>query len=130
MKIIDGKIQVRANIGENILYITYTGVIRKQTIENAYTDVRFGVADLKPNFVVITDISQARIAHLSGVATFQKIMSYLLDNGAGNLIQISESHNLILKQLSRISDPIQGFRPIYVSSFAEALEKLAEQKPA
>lgn len=124
----DGKIKVRADIRENILYMTYTGVIRKKHIENAYTDVRFCIADLKPGFALITDISHARLAHLSGVATFQKAMSYILDNGVSHIIRIIEKDNIIVKQISRISEPVEGYKPIYVSSLAEAMEKLAEQQ--
>jgi hypothetical protein len=123
----DGQAKVRADTKENILFITLSGNIRKKHVESIYTDIRFGVADLKPGFTVITDLLQAKIAHLSGVASFKKITSYLLSNGVGKIVRIIGENSLILKQILRISAAIQGYTPIYVSSLEEAKAKISEQ---
>lgn len=124
----DGQAKVRADIKENILYITLSGNIRKKHVESVYTDVRFGVADLKPGFTVITDLLHAKIGHLSGMNSFKKIMTYLLGNGVGKVVRIIGENSLILKQILRISAAIQGYTPIYVSSLEEAKTKIGEQQ--
>jgi hypothetical protein len=124
----DAQAKVRADIKDNVLYITISGNIRKQHVDAIYTDIRFGVADLKPGFAVITDYSQAKIGHLSGIASFKKVMTYLMESGVGQVIRIIGENSLILKQILRISSAIQGYTPIYVSSIDEAKSKLSEQR--
>lgn len=124
----DAQAKVRTDIKGNVLYITISGNIRKQHVETIYTDIRFGVADLKPGFAVITDYSQAKIGHLSGIASFKKIMNYLKENGVGQIIRIIGENSLILKQILRISAATQGYTPVYVSSIEEAKAKLIEQQ--
>ena len=124
---------VLADLAKNRLYIILKGTITNSDIEKIYTDIRFGVADLKPGFNVITDMTEAKIAQLSGVSTFKKISDFLLENKVGTVIRIIDNPGIIAKQLIRLTEKIQGYRPLYLKSRAEAdrlldeAEQLVEQ---
>jgi hypothetical protein len=126
MKYNPGAVKIRADIQKNTIYIKLTGNIRKKHLESLYTDIRFCVADLQPGFTVINDLSEATIGHLSGIATFKKIMAYLASCKVGAVIRIAGKSSLIIKQVMRISALIQGYTPIYASNMEEAERKLAE----
>lgn len=61
---------VFTDIKKNRLYITITGHLTKVQLERFYTDVRFGVADLKPGFDVVNDLSGCTLAALSGLPIY------------------------------------------------------------
>lgn len=93
-------------------------------MDNLYTDVRFSVADLQPGFDVITDLSECTLAHLSGIPTFRKIMTFLIANGVGQVVRVMNGSSLIYKQIVNLSSRISGYKPSYVYSLEEAEEKL------
>jgi len=117
-------LKVRANIAKNRLHFTIAGKASKADLDKLYTDVRFCVADLKPGFDVITDLSQCTLAHLTGVPTFIKIMNFLIANDVGNVVRIINGNSVIFKQVLNISTRICSYKPIYVSTLEEAEEKL------
>ena len=119
-------VKVKADLKRNRLQVTLSGSISKKEMENLYTEIRFGVADLKPGFSVITDLRQCRIGHLSGVAIFMKINEYLSSKQVGAVIRILKKKNLLFKQLSRLAARNAPYEVIYVSSEEEAEAKLAE----
>ena len=51
------KAKVKTDIKKNRIYITLPSTIVKKDLEKIYSDIRFGVADLKPGFDVITDLT-------------------------------------------------------------------------
>jgi hypothetical protein len=121
-----GRSKVRADIRRNRLYITLSGAISKKEVENIYTDIRFCVADLKPGFQVITDLTQARIGHLVGIPAFIKIMEYLAANKVGKVIRVVGKAKIILQQMSRITAMVKKYAPVYVSTMEEAENLLSD----
>ena len=71
------KAKVRTDIKKNRLYITLPTCINTKELEKIYSDVRFGVADLKPGFDVVTNLNHCSIGHLSAIPTLRKITAYL-----------------------------------------------------
>ena len=120
------KTRVRTDIKENTLYITLHGTLLEKDVENIYSDIRFGVADLQPGFNVVTDLTQCRIGSLAGIAIFKKIMAYLVTSEVGQTIRIVGKAKLIFKQMSRITETVEGYSPIYVATSEEA-DKLVKE---
>ena len=118
--------KVTADIKRNRLYITLSCDPSKKVLEKVYTDVRFCVADLKPGFDVVTDLSQCTLGHLNGVATLRKIMNYLVIHQPGEVIRVTGKRSLLFKQLIRLSTKFRGYKPYYVTTLEEAENKLAQ----
>lgn len=119
------KSTVKADIGKNRLIFTIAGWLTKKDLDNLYTDVRFCVADLKPGFQVITDLSACTLGSLAGIATFRKIMNYLLEKEAGQVVRITRHASLIHRQILNFSARMQGYKPVYVQTLEEAEQVLA-----
>lgn len=111
---------------KNRLNITLIGYICKEEVEKIFADVVVCVPELKPGFSVVTDLTQCKLGHLSGIPTFQKIMEFLLDNKVGKVVRVVGKAKLIFNQLSRLTESLQGYSAIYVSTLNEAEEKLTE----
>jgi MFS superfamily sulfate permease-like transporter len=125
-----GQSTVAAEIKRNRLVVKLRGAITKKNAERLYTDIRFCVADLQPGFAVITDLSEARIGHLSAIGTFQKITSFLVEKKVGPVIRVVGSAGVFFRQLSRVSGDVD-YKPMYAQNMAEAeilLADLMEQK--
>lgn len=118
--------KVTADIKKNRLYITLAGTINKSAVESIYTDVRFCVADLQPGFDVVTDLTEAQIGHLLGIPTFIKIMEYLKTHGVGRVVRVVGKAKSLFRQISRITESVQVYRPTYVATRAEAEELLSD----
>lgn len=118
--------KVTADIKRNRLYITLSCDPSKKVLEKVYTDVRFCVADLKPGFDVVTDLSQCTLGHLNGVATLRKIMNYLVIHQPGEVIRVTGKMSLLFKQLIRLSTKFRGYKPFYVNTLEEAEKKLSQ----
>lgn len=103
-----------------------SGWITKKDLDNLYTDVRFCVADLKPGFHVITDLSECKFGSLDSIATFRKIMNFIMEKKAGQVIRITRKSSLIHKQILNLTSRYQGYKAIYVNSLEEA-EKLIQE---
>jgi hypothetical protein len=116
--------KVTVDRGKNRLYIKLSGSISKDEMNKLYTDVRFSVADLQPGFGVISDFTECSLAHLAGVSTFKKIMSYLIRNGVGEVVRLINGDSLLFKQFVNLSSKMSGYIPIYVSSPEEAEKRL------
>lgn len=117
-------LDVKANVGKNRLSFTLAGIIHKKELGKLYTELRFCVPDLQPGFDIIADLSGCTLAFLNIIPTFKNIMNYLLSNGAGEMVGIMPSNALIYKQI-QLATIFQGYKPSFVSTFAEAEEKLA-----
>lgn len=120
------KSKVTADLKKNRLYITVSSTATQTELKKVYTDVRFCVADLKPGFDVISDISGCTLGHLSGINIFKKIMEYLIVNKVGRVVRVVVGTNIILKQLLAAAAIFQSYKPIYVASLQEAEELLLE----
>jgi hypothetical protein len=117
--------KVTADRKKNRLYITLSANADKKELEKIYTDVRFCVADLRPGFGVITDLSACTIGHLNGVAVFRKISAYLIANQAGEVVRVVGKMSVLFKQLVRIATTFQGYQPVYVDNLVQAEERFA-----
>lgn len=117
-------LKVKADVRKNRLYFHFVGVATKTAMEKLYTDVRFCVADLKPEFDVISDFSYCEIIHLDSLPAFKKIMSYLIENGLGEIVRILQIDKLSHKQILNLATRVQGYKPIYVANLEEAEENL------
>jgi len=118
--------KVTADLKKNRLMVTIGSTVTKTELKKVYTDIRFCVADLKPGFDVITDLSRCTIGHLSGIGTFKKIMDYLVANRVGRVVRIVGGTNIVLRQLLGIATKFRCYKPIYVSSLQEAEELLLQ----
>jgi hypothetical protein len=116
--------KVRADVKRNRLYITLSCDPNKNVLAKVYIDVRFCVADLKPGFDVITDLSQCTIGHLNGISTLREIMNYLIANQVGEVVRILGKKSLLFKQLIKITTIFQGYSVAYVATLDEAEDKL------
>lgn len=108
---------------KNRLHITLAANADKKELEKVYTDVRFCVADLRPGFGVITDLSACTLGHLNGVTVFRKIMAYLAANQAGEVVRVVGKMSVLFKQLIRMATTFQGYKPVYVDTLLEAEER-------
>lgn len=118
------KATVRADIKRNRLYISLFSAPNKDILAKVYTDVRFCVADLRPGFDVITDLSHCRIGHLNGISTLHKIMDYLISNQVGHVVRVVGKKSLLFKQIVRLATVFQSYSVGYVTSVEEAEDKL------
>lgn len=116
---------VTADIKKNRLSITIACDINKKVLEKVYTDVRFCVADLKPGFDVVTDLSKCTIGHLNGIPILRKIMAYITAREPGSVIRIIGKTSLVFKQLINFTSRFHSYKPVYVASLEEAEERLA-----
>lgn len=119
------KSTVKADIRKNRLVFTFYGWIRKKDLDSLYTDTRFCVADLKPGFQVITDLSNCSFGSLNCLSTYRKIMAFLMEKQAGQIVRITRKSSLIHKQIINISARLQGYKPTYVTSMEDAERVLA-----
>jgi hypothetical protein len=126
-------IKITTHIKQNRLYLQISGRLTKKDLDSLYTDVRFCVADLKPGFDVITDLSHCTFANLTGVPTYVKIMNFLIGSKVGEIVRITRRESTIHRQISNFTAACQGYRPIYVTTLEEAeaiLEKSDRHHPA
>ena len=119
--------QVTADVARNRLDINLRGSITKNDIDHIYTDIRFGVADLEQGFGVVTDLTDAHIGHLIGIATFKKIARFLQNSGVGRVIRVSPNPSIIATQLARLSSMVQNYETTYVKTREEAEALLTAQ---
>lgn len=117
---------VRADIPRNRLYCVITGKIGSADMEKFYTDIRFGIADLKPGFSVITDLSRCSLGHLGAIPTFRKVMNYIAGKGAREVIRVIDKKKLLFRQALNLASKMQGYMPVYVESLEEA-ERLLDR---
>jgi hypothetical protein len=114
------------DIKNNRLNLTFQGLVTKKELEKLYTDVRFGVADLQPEFTVISDFSDCRLVYLNGLLTFRKIFHYILTKNSGEVVRVLHPKRLISKQLLNAALLKKGYKPIYASTIEEAEEKISK----
>ncbi|MFT5727086.1 MAG: hypothetical protein ACI8PB_001218 [Desulforhopalus sp.] len=114
------------NIKKNRLIITVAGKITKKSIDSLYTEIRFCVADLKPGFDVITDLSACNLAAVSGVPTFRKITNHLIISKVGRVVRVIDETKIIKKQLFNITARSQSYNAEIFHSLEAAEEYFSE----
>ena len=116
------------NIAKNRLVITIIGNLSKENLDKLYTEIRFCVADLKPGFSVITDLSGCTIAALSGVPTFRKITNFLITNKVGRVVRVIDENKIVLKQLLNLTARMSGYKADHFQTLAKAEEALSRSE--
>jgi len=116
---------VSANIKRNRLDIILRGTITKKEVERIYTDIRFCTSDLEPGFAVITDLTEASLGHLAGIATFRKITKFLAEKQVGPVIRVVGQMSIIFRQLAKLTSE-SCYKPRYTKTREEAEQLLAE----
>lgn len=119
------ELKIKIDINKNRLYFTISRNITKTKLDKFYTDLRFCVADLQPNFDVIGDLSECDIMYLSSTPTFRNIMCYLITKRIREKILIVKN-NLLYKQLLNLISILNIYKPSYVSTLHEAEEILSK----
>jgi len=120
------RLKVDADIRKNRLYFTIAGSVRKDALERLYTETRFCVADLKPGFDVITDLTACDLGHLDGLPFLRKIMHYLVSNGVREVVRIMNPDSLFHQQIMNFDAQVAGYKAYWVSSRQEA-DKFLDQ---
>lgn len=123
------QVKATANIKRNRLHVVICGHVDAQALEKLYTDIRFCVADLKPGFQVLSDISACQLIYITGLPTYKKIIDFLVAQRAGEIVRIIKHNNISCKQVISFSDRIGGYAPLYVHSQEEAEQRLEEIVP-
>lgn len=118
------KAKVVTDIKKNRIYITLPITATTKELNDIYSEIRFGIADLQPGFDVITDLTNCSIGHLSAIPIYWKIASYLISYKVGRVVRIVGDMGLILKQLMAFSSKFQCYKAIYVLTIEEAEEEL------
>jgi hypothetical protein len=95
-------------------------------IERICREVEVCVSELKSGFSVVTDLTNCQIGHLTGLPTFRKIMEHLLEQEVGKVVRVVGRSKLIFNQISRITDQVQAYKPVYVATLEEAEEELSK----
>ena len=118
--------KVVVNIKKNRLIITVAEKVTPKNINSLYTEIRFCVADLKPGFDVITDLSACTLAALSGFPTFRKISNHLIISKVGRVIRVIDETKIIKKQLANVVARSQSYRVEIFNSLEDAEEYLSK----
>ena len=119
--------KIVVNAKKNRIVITMTGYICEKEMEMIYRDLIVGVPKLEPGFDVLMDLTECRLAHISGVPIFKEMMEFLLGRHVERVVGVIGNSRLIYNQLSKIADNIKGYSPIYVSTLKEAEELLSSE---
>ncbi len=120
----ENSLKVRVDIPKNRLYCAIAGKITSDALTEFYTDIRFGVADLRAGFDVVTDLTQCQLSHLAAIPTFRKIMHYLAGRGVREVVRVVNRESMVFRQAMNITSRFQGYKPVYVDTLSEADELL------
>ena len=93
------KLKVDVDLNKNRLYFTIASKLIKSELDKFYTDLRFCVDDLQPNFDVIGDFSECDIMYLNSTPTFKNIMRYLITKRIREKIRVVKD-NLLSEHLT------------------------------
>ncbi len=114
------KIKVRVDMKKNRLYCSWHGNISKDDINSYFTEVRFSVADLKPDFSVILDLRECRYSSLDAISIVKKVMQYLVTKGVKDVVRVVSDKHLSRTQFMNMALRAQGYQAVYVNTLEEA----------
>jgi hypothetical protein len=120
------QVKAIADIKANRLHVTIAGTIDTRLLEKLYTEIRFCVADLRPGFEVVSDISQCQLLYIAGLPVYKKIIDYLVANRVGEIVRIIHDQYVGCKQIHTFSGRINSYTPLYAYSHEEAKQRLAD----
>jgi hypothetical protein len=100
--------------------LTFRGFSSLDLIEETIKDLKAAVAQLKPGFDVITDISDYKTAKPEIAQAIQRMQVYLKESGMRRVVRIVSDQNVITKmQFKRTSDSA-GYAAEMATSVEEA----------
>jgi hypothetical protein len=111
--------QVEADFKRNRLLFTVLENITKKNLDRFYTELRFCVCDLSPNFDVVADFSKCSLMYLDSTGTLNSVMRYLVAKRIREKVRVV-SDNLFCKQLKNFTSRERIYEPTYVTSVQEA----------
>ncbi|MEB3272498.1 MAG: hypothetical protein VKJ85_01845 [Prochlorothrix sp.] len=107
----------------NRLYIILSGFFSDADAQVASAAIAQAIRSLRPDFDVVTDISQCRPATPQGTAEIEKIQEYAIAQGARRFVRVVSDRVLIQMQLDRAASKT-GVDALYVTSLQEAKDLL------
>jgi hypothetical protein len=125
-----GQSYVKVDVQKNRLYVTIPKKFSQRDLDDIYTDIRFGVADLSPGFTVISDYSNCSLVAVSALGAFKRILQFLIESRVNIVVRIINSNSLVFRQFMNYITRSQGYKAINVASLEEAeleLQKVAER---
>jgi hypothetical protein len=111
--------KVEADFKRNRLHFTVPENITKKNLDRFYTELRFCVCDLNPNFDVVADFSKCSLMYLDSTGTLNSVMRYLVAKRIREKVRVV-SDNLFCKQLKNFTSRERIYEPTYVTSVQEA----------
>jgi len=108
----------------NRLVLTLSGTITKAEAEALLVDLADTLEKLQPGFDVVNDLREFQIGHIAAAAVMEKIIALLQEHQVGRVVRISADSKTALNQFARVTDQVQDYAPVLVSSWEEAEEFL------
>lgn len=118
------KVIALADMARNRLYLTLSGNIDTKSLDKLYTDIRFCVCDMQPNFDVIEDTSECNLLYVTSLPVYKKIIDYLIAKKVGRVIRIIRNKSIFRTQFVNFAQKIQCYKAIYAKGMEEAEERL------
>lgn len=118
-----------ADQARNRLLLTLSGTITKAEAEALLVDLDHALEKLQPDFDVVNDLREFQIGHIAAAAVMKKIIVSLQKHQVDRVVRISGESKTALNQFARVTDHIQDYAPILVSSREEAEEFLNPPRP-
>ncbi len=122
------KSKIETNLKENRITLVFAKILTKKDLDSVYTDVRFTVNDLKPDFNVISNFSETKFLYLNALGVFRKIFNFILSNDCGDIVRVIQDNRIIHKQLLNLALRVPGHVPNYAPTIDEAEAKLKKQQ--
>lgn len=119
--------KVEGNYKANRLSYTAPAHVTKSNLDRFFTDLRFCISDMQPNFDVVGDFSNCNLMYLNSTGTLRYIMQYLLEKRIRDKIRVV-SDNFLSRQLKTVTARQRVYEPIYVSTLHEAESHLATER--
>lgn len=117
---------IRVDIPKNRLYCIFAEKITGVEVVDVFAEIQHSVARLKPNFDVVADLSHCHLLELAAIPMLRKIMHYFVDHDVREVVRVVDRQSTVYRQFVNLSARIHSYKPIYVSSPAEA-EALLDQ---
>jgi hypothetical protein len=118
------KVIALADMARNRLYLTLSGNIDTKSLEKLYTDIRFCLCDIQPNFDVIEDTSACNLLYITSLPLYKKIIDYLIAKKVGRVIRIIRNKSIFRTQFVNFAPKIQCYKAMYTQGIEEAEDRL------
>lgn len=123
-----GKFEARADPLANRLYVTLEGFADDAAMRRNVDLVISQLPKLKPGFVMISTITEARPTTPGGARELERAMKAYRQHGISRIVRIVGEEVLGKKQLQRLAE--EAGIPVHYAASMEAAEALLRGKPA